>query len=284
MPRRSPQVEEFTPDNRSATMRTVSSDNSSNTSSSTPPLRRTRMGTMSLSVSAVSPARGTIPRMPSSESSAGSSDSTPQQRAKKRVTQLVFPYAPSIVPEVSFPPPPLPKPVPPFDIVNRHPAPSHQPYTIASEAEPLKSMPLCLIPKDSMRKLPPLLHLGWSIDEGKLLEWCASEGFQRTTTDINGHDVFDYTGTMTGALRYFAQRSGAGMFDPYIQLTCHRKEPVIVALTSNYLVSDELDGRRSEVFALASLLQREGLLSRSSMAARWYLDLKEWQWIANRPK
>ena len=104
MPRRSPQVEEFTPDNRSATMRTASSDNSSNASSSTPPLRRTRMGTMSLSVSAVSPARGTIPRMSSSESSAGSSDSTPQQRAKKRVTQLVFPYAPSIVPEVSFPP------------------------------------------------------------------------------------------------------------------------------------------------------------------------------------
>ena len=162
--------------------------------------------------------------------------------------------------------------------------PSHQPYKIASEAEPLKSMPGCLIPKDTMRQLPPILHLGWSIDEDKLLEWCASEGFERTITDINGHHVFDYTGTMAGALHYFAQRSGAGMFDPYIQLTCHRREPVIIAITSNYLVSDKLEGRRVEVFALGSLLQREGLLNRDSMAARWYLDFKEWQWIINKPK
>jgi len=145
-------------------------------------------------------------------------------------------------------------------------------------------MPICLIPKDHMRQLPPILHLGWSIDEDKLLEWCASEGFQRSTTDINGHDVFDYSGTVAGALRYFAQRSGAGMFDPYIQLTCHRREPIIVALTSNYLVGDQLEGRRTEILALGALLQREGLLNRDSMAARWYLDFKEWQWIPNRQK
>jgi len=145
-------------------------------------------------------------------------------------------------------------------------------------------MPICLIPKDHMRQLPPILHLGWSIDEDKLLEWCANEGFQRTITDINGHDVFDYSGTVAGALHYFAQRSGAGMFSPYIQLTCHRREPIIVALVSNYLVADQLEGRRTEILALGSLFQREDLLNRDSMAARWYLDFKEWQWIANRPK
>ena len=74
------------------------------------------------------------------------------------------------------------------------------------------------------------------------------------------------------------------MFEPYIQLTCHRREPVIVAITSNYLVSDQLEGRRVEIFALGSILQREGLLNRDSMAARWYLDFKQWQWVMNRPK
>ena len=104
------------------------------------------------------------------------------------------------------------------------------------------------------------------------------------TTDINGHDVFDYIGTVSGALHYFAQRSGAVMFSPYIQLTCHRREPIIVALTSNYSVSDELGGMKSEILALGSFLQREGLLERDPVAARWYLDFKEWRWIANKPK
>jgi len=45
-----------------------------------------------------------------------------------------------------------------------------------------------------------------------------------------------------------------------------------------------MEGRRLEVFALGSLLQREGLLNRDSIAARWYLDLKEWRWVINRPK
>lgn len=134
-----------------------------------------------------------------------------------------------------------------------------------------------------MRQLPPILHYGWSIDQEKLLEWCAAEGFQRTTTDINGHHVFDYAETVAGALRYFAQRSGAAMFLPYVQLTCHTREPLIIALTSNYTVSDELDGRRWEIFALGSLLQKEGLLNRSSAAARWYIDFKQWQWVTNGP-
>ena len=145
-------------------------------------------------------------------------------------------------------------------------------------------MPLCLIPNDSFPHLPPILHLGWSIDEDKLLEWCASEGFQRTTTDINGHWVFDYTGTVAGALHYFAQRAGAKAFEPYIQLTSHRREPVIVALISNYTVDVELDGRRAEIFALGSLLRREGILSRDSVAAKWYIDYKEWQWVTNKLK
>jgi len=135
-----------------------------------------------------------------------------------------------------------------------------------------------------MRQLPPILHFGWSIDQDKLLEWSATEGFQRTTTDINGHYVFDYQGTVAGALHYFAQRSGAGTFEPYIQLTCHKTDPVIVALASSYTVSDQLDGKRWEIFALGSLLQKEGLLNQSSVAARWYIDFKEWQWVPNRPK
>jgi hypothetical protein len=145
-------------------------------------------------------------------------------------------------------------------------------------------MPLCLVPNDTTRQLPPILHLGWSIDEDKLLEWCATEGFQRSTTDINGHWVFDYTETVTGALLYFAQRSGAKTFKPYIQLTCHTREPVIIALTSNYTLNRELDGRRPEIFALDSLLRREGFLTRDSLVAKWYIDFKEWQWVANRPK
>jgi hypothetical protein len=145
-------------------------------------------------------------------------------------------------------------------------------------------MPSCLIPKDRMRQLPPILHLGWSIDEDKLLDWCVTEGFERTTTDINGHDVFDYTGTVGGALQYLAERSGAWMFHPYLQLTCHRREPIVVALMSNYLVSNQLEGRRAEILAFGSLLQREGLLNRDSMGARWYIDFKEWQWVVNKPK
>lgn len=222
---------------------------------------------MSLSISAVLPSRGSLSRSSSSGSSTGSSvDSSPPppppplprlSRSKRRVIQLSFPYAPASVSD---------------------------PYIITSEAEPLKTMPICLVPNDSMRQLPPILHLGWSIDEGRLLEWCSSEGFHRTTTDINGHHVFDYPGTVAGALHYFAQRSGAGMFEPYIQLTSHRGEPVIVAITSNYLLSDELEGRTMDIHALGSLLQREGLLHRDSKAARWYIDFKQWRWVNNKPK
>ena len=74
------------------------------------------------------------------------------------------------------------------------------------------------------------------------------------------------------------------MFEPYIQLTCHKRDPVIIALTSNYTVSDELDGRRWQISAFGSLLQKEGLLNRVSAAARWYIDFKEWQWVVNRQK
>jgi hypothetical protein len=135
-----------------------------------------------------------------------------------------------------------------------------------------------------MRQLPPILHFGWSIDQETLLEWCAAEGFYRTNTDINGHYVFDYEETVAGALHYFAQRSGAGMFEPYVQLTCHTREPVIIALTSNYSTYGKLDGREWEIFALGSLLQKEGLLNRPSASPRWYIDFKKWQWVSNGPK
>jgi hypothetical protein len=88
------------PGNQGTTMGTLSSGSSRCSS----PTRRTCNNTMSLSVSAVSPTRGSISRMSSSESSVGSpSDSVPRQRTKKRTIQLVFPYAPAVVSRVSFP-------------------------------------------------------------------------------------------------------------------------------------------------------------------------------------
>ena len=74
------------------------------------------------------------------------------------------------------------------------------------------------------------------------------------------------------------------MFTPYIKSTCHRREPIVAALASNYSVSDKLSGKKTEILALGSLLKREGLLERDSVAARWYLDFKEWRWITNKPK
>ena len=74
------------------------------------------------------------------------------------------------------------------------------------------------------------------------------------------------------------------MFEPYIQLTCHRREPVMIALISNYTISDDLEGAKMAVFALGALLQREGLLIRDSTSARWYLDFKEWQWVVNKQR
>ena len=258
-------------------MGSVSSEGSSGSSSDDFPIHCARTGTKHLSVSAVSPIRGMAPYTPSLESP---SDPTLPHGSRKQAIQLVFPYAPAIISEVSFLSPSL-GPVVGEPCVLRRLA---QPYSVASEAEPLKSIPTCLIPNDHMRYLPPILHFGWAIDEDKLLEWCVTEGFHRTTTDINGHDVFDYTGTVSGALHYFAQRSGAGMFSPYIQLTCHRREPIIAALASNYLMPDGLSGRKTEILALGSLLKREGLLKRDSVAARWHLDFKDWRWIANKTK
>ena len=91
----------FKPSNQSANMRKFSSNSSSSTSSS-PAVHSSRIGATGLSVSAVLPIRAPISRASSSESSVGSpSDPTPRQRTKKRPVQLVFPYAPSVVPHVS---------------------------------------------------------------------------------------------------------------------------------------------------------------------------------------
>jgi len=112
-------VERSKPGNQSTTMRTISSESSGSASNSLSPARRTCNRAMSLSVSAVSPIRGGISRMSSSESSVGSpsSDSAPRQRTKKRTIQLVFPYIPAIVQQVSSPR--IPKPVPLFDLVSK---------------------------------------------------------------------------------------------------------------------------------------------------------------------
>ena len=144
------------------------------------------------------------------------------------------------------------------------------------------------------------------------MRWCSNEGFDRTTYDIDDRPVFDYGSTVASALAYLAQRSGLSAFTdlrsnsylgsgsgggeivPYVQSTCSRKAPIIIALVSNYDIEgvNRLGSIKSKIYAFGRLLFKEGLLdvdvsadapwSKSSNASvespRWYLDYKEWQW------
>lgn len=208
-----------------------------------------------------------------SSSSSSSSDSTRHKRSgysKKRTTKVnVFPYAPQSVPN---------------------------PWVAASIADPLKSLESRLLPYDSRSSssyysssaytfLPPVLHAGWAINEDALLQWCTTEGFDRTTYDIDDRPVFDYRSTVASAIAYLTQRSGLSAFPhpylgsstsphgssaqnddeivPYIQSTCNQKAPLIVALVSNYNIEGvkRLGAIRSKIYAFGRLLFREGLLS-----------------------
>ena len=141
------------------------------------------------------------------------------------------------------------------------------------------------------------------------MQWCNSEGFDRTTFDINDRPVFDYRSTVACALAYLAQRSGLTPFPglhsdsvshedeivPYVQSTCSHKAPIIIALVSNYDIDGvkRLGVIKNKIYAFGRLLFREGLLdvdpsvdapwskspNPSVESPRWYLDYKEWQWI-----
>ena len=198
---------------------------------------------------------------------------------------------------------------------------------MASNADPLKSIESSLLPHDPHRPsisyysssaytfLPPVLHAGWPVNEDALLQWSTNEGFGRTTYDIDDRPVFDYRSTVASALTYLAQRSGLSSFAdlhsyssasgsdqveivPYVQSSCNRKAPIIVALVSNYDIEGvkRLGSIKNKIYAFGRLLFREGLLdldvaspadapwSKSSSHAsvespKWYLDYNEWQWI-----
>jgi hypothetical protein len=127
--------------------------------------------------------------------------------------------------------------------------------------------------------------------------------------------VFDYRSTVASALAYFAQRSGLSAFAdlhstsfgsnpgsgsdeveivPYVQATCSRKAPIVIALVSNYDIEGvkRLGSIKDKIYAFGRLLFREGLLdvdtppegpwskpNASVESPRWYLDYKEWQWV-----
>jgi len=206
----------------------------------------------------------------SSNSSSGSSRHRRSTHSKKRGTRAnAFPYAPQ---------------------------PVQNPWLAASNADPLKSLESRLLPHDSRSTstsyysssaytfLPPVLHAGWAINEDALLEWCTSEGFDRTTYDIDDRPVFDYRSTVASALSYLAQRSGLSSFHssslssstanrgssdsdsvdifPYVQSTCSQRAPIIVALVSNYDIEGvkQLGFIKSRIYAFGRLLFREGLL------------------------
>ena len=146
------------------------------------------------------------------------------------------------------------------------------------------------------------------------MQWCSSEGFDRTTCDIDDRPVFDYRSTVASALSYLAQRSGLSSSSscwgssspnrgsdpsdgvdivPHIQSTCNLKAPVIIALVSNYDIEGvkRLGFIKNRIYAFGRLLFREGLLldaadydasptSTSSVESpKWYLDYNEWQWV-----
>ena len=196
-----------------------------------------------------------------------------------------------------------------------------QPWHAASNADPLKSIESRLLPHDSRSPstsyysssahtfLPPVLHAGWPIDEHALLHWCSTEGFDRTTYDINDRPVFDYRSTVASALAYLAQRAGLLPLSdpysrsspsstddeveilPYVQSTCNHKAPLIIALVSNYDIQGvkRLGSIKSKIYAFGRLLFREGLLdvhdtdpgwSKSCIESpMWYLDYNHWQWV-----
>lgn len=120
--------------------------------------------------------------------------------------------------------------------------------------------------------------------------------------------MFDYRSTVASALAYLAQRSGLSSFAlnhgsgsdeveivPYVQSTCSRKAPIVIALVSNYDVEgvNRLGSIKNKIYAFGRLLFKEGLLdvdlpadapwskslSASVESPRWYLDYKEWQWV-----
>ena len=272
------------------------------------------------------------PRMDRSSSetlSSTSSSSDPNRNirsaySKKRRTRAnVFPYAPHPVPNVSL------SPYLPCFLLTRF----LQPWVAASNADPLKCIESRLLPHDPQRSStphysssthtfhPPILHAGWPINEDALLQWCTDEGFDRTTYDINDRPVFDYRSTVASALFYLAQRSGLSSIPntrsgsltsdhrsnssdeieivPYIQSTCNRKAPIIVALLSNYDIEGvkRLGTIKNKIYAFGRLLLREGLLdvdyddtsfsdasraksrNASVESPKWYLDYKRWQWV-----
>ena len=217
--------------------------------------------------------------------SSNSSSSEPNRHrrsaySKKRSTRInVFPYAPQPVSNVR-----------PLSLSLRLNSLMRffQPWVVASNADPLKSIESRLLPYDSRYPstsyyssstytfLPPVLHAGWPIDEDALLQWCTDDGFDRTTYDINDRPVFDYRSTVASALTYLAQRSGLSSFAsdhashndevdifPYIQSTCNHKAPIIVALVSNYDIEGvkKLGTIKNKIYAFGKLLSREGLLS-----------------------
>ncbi|KAF9647360.1 hypothetical protein BDM02DRAFT_3188026 [Thelephora ganbajun] len=206
----------------------------------------------------------------SSNSSLDSNRHKRSAHSKKRSARAnVFPYAPQSV---------------------------SNPWVVALNADPLKSIESRLLPHDSRCPstpyysssahtfLPPVLHAGWPINEDALLEWCTNEGFDRTTYDIDDRPVFDYRSTVASALTYLAQRSGLSSLTdlhstsltsnhgvssdeveivPYVQSTCNLKAPIIVALVSNYDIEGvrRLGSLKSKIYAFGRLLFREGLLS-----------------------
>lgn len=137
------------------------------------------------------------------------------------------------------------------------------------------------------------------------MHWCSNEGFDRTTYDINDRPVFDYRSTVASALAYLAQRAGLLPLSgsspsstgdeveilPYVQPTCNRNAPTIIALVSNYDIQGvkRLGSIKSKIYALGRLLFREGLLdvrdadpswSKSAIESpMWYLDYDRWQWV-----
>lgn len=116
--------------------------------------------------------------------------------------------------------------------------------------------------------------------------------------------MFDYRSTVASALAYLSQRAGllplsgsppSSTSDeveilPYVQSTCNRKAPFIIALVSNYDIQGvkRLGSIKSKIYALGRLLFREGLLdvgdaepawSKSAIESpMWYLDYDQWQW------
>lgn len=158
-----------------------------------------------------------------------------------------------------------------------------QPRVAAAGALPLSKMYSSLLPSTNSWPglMPPLIHVGWRIDEDRVIDWCQKNDCAVKIPSDDG-PIVDFISSSLQGIRVLVKMADAETLHPYIAIpytTADDSTWMLAFATNHNLLQKRLDAQG--ILRLRNLLKQAGWTDPDE-TEKWYLDHEFWEWKRRR--